>query len=274
MTRCSFRVILVVSAFIAMLGLLPAPEPAIADITTQQPQTVCLACHGSQTGRGNIPVKPWQGSIHAAQGISCNDCHGGDPKDAANAMSPARGFLGAPQETAIPGFCGRCHVGILEDYRKSAHGMALGKGGPTCVTCHGSHGVQRVTLDIINEQRCSQCHTYARAAQIKEAMQAVEHELVRIDRDLGQLKQEGVDTENSDKQLFSIRNRYHSLFHDVNVALVRQESTAIRGELNKLDEFIASVVDQRYKRKIAGAFVVGGFLVAALLAHLLGKTYD
>jgi len=273
MIRSTIRHI-ALAALILCLASSIAIGAVVVDTAAKPPATVCLACHGSQTGPGGIPVKPWQGSVHAAGGIGCQDCHGGDPKDAVNAMSPARGFLGVPAEQGIPAFCGRCHVGILEDYLKSAHGRALGKGGPTCVTCHGSHEVQKVTLEIINEKRCSACHTYERAARIKAAMQEVERNLVRIDGEITRLKQEGVDTDAWGKQLFAVRNRYHRLFHNVDVALVRKESAAIRGELDKLDDFLSRTDEERYRRKIAGAFAVGGFLVAALLAHLLAKSYD
>ncbi|GFE58519.1 cytochrome c3 family protein [Geobacter sp. AOG1] len=240
----------------------------------QETATVCLQCHSAQTGRGGKAVQPWKTSIHAANGISCHDCHGGDPKDAANAMSPARGFLGVPKETGIPAFCGRCHVGIREDYLQSAHGRALGKGGPTCVTCHGSHEIEKVTLELINEKSCSRCHPYERAAKIKAAMEKTEQQIVGIEGRLDRFKGEGVDTETADKSLFAIRNTYHRLFHEVNTARVTSESSKLQGELARLDQSLQKVAEQRAKRKIAGTFVVAGALVAALLFHLVRKTYD
>jgi hypothetical protein len=59
-------------------------------------ETVCTQCHGPLPGRLGEPVKLWRSSIHAANSISCHNCHGGDPTDMAMAMSPARGFLGIP----------------------------------------------------------------------------------------------------------------------------------------------------------------------------------
>ena len=94
---------------------------------------VCITCHSALPGKYSEPVKLWQGSIHAENGIACNACHGGDPKDAANAMKKERGFLGAPKYNDVPAFCGRCHVGVLKDYLASGHGRALATGGPNCV---------------------------------------------------------------------------------------------------------------------------------------------
>jgi hypothetical protein len=254
--------------FLGML-LLIAPVFALA-----QEENVCIKCHGSLTGRLGEPVPLWKGSIHAANAIACNDCHGGDPKDAANAMSPVRGFLGAPKEVAIPGFCGRCHVGVKNDYLQSAHGRALGKGGPTCVTCHGNHLVVKASLELINEKSCSRCHTFARAAMIKSAMEDTDNLIIAIDGRINAFKREGVDTERLEKGLFSARNRFHTLFHDVDVERVKKEAAGIQADLHKLDATLRAMAEERQRWKLAGAIAMGLALIAALLFHLLRKTYD
>lgn len=239
-----------------------------------QDEIVCVQCHGAQTGRLADPVKQVRASIHGENGIACNDCHGGDPKDLPNAMSPARGFLGVPKEGDIPAFCGRCHVGVMKDYLQSAHGRALGRGGPTCVTCHGSHQVVKASLDIINEKTCTQCHSFERARLIRDAMAGTEGEIVAIDKRIAAIKGMGVDADKLEKGLFAVRNRFHTLFHDVDVEKVKRESGDIRGELQKLSATLAGIDDQHRKRKLAGAAVIGGALLAALLCHLLKKSYD
>jgi len=236
-------------------------------------ETVCIQCHGVQSGRLVEPVRFWQGSIHAENGISCHNCHGGDPRDAANAMNPSRGFFGAPKDAAVPDFCGRCHIGIKADFLASAHGRALGKGGPTCVTCHGNHAVKKVNLDLINEKSCSRCHSYERARLIREAMEQTESTLVTLSQRLETYKGQGIDTSILEKNLFAQRNRYHSLFHEVNAAKVRDESTRIAGELSGISSALARIDAEHSQRKIIGAFAVAGALLAALLLYLLKKTY-
>ncbi len=258
----------------ALLPLILAGAVFLAPLTASAQETVCLDCHGVQTGPGHLPVKPWRTSVHAENGISCHDCHGGDPKDSANAMSPARGFLGAPKETDVPSFCGRCHVGIKGDYLQSAHGKALGHGGPTCVTCHGSHDIQRVTLDLINEKSCSRCHSYERAARMKAAMQETEGLLGQCERQVQRFKGMGIDTDSYEKGLFALRNSYHRLFHDVEVGKVVAESGRIKGELDKINASLDTISTTMQKRKLVGAAVVGLALLAALLCYLLRKTFD
>lgn len=246
----------------------------LSAMAAEIPDNVCIQCHGKLPGRTGEPVNLWKGSIHAENGIVCNSCHGGDPKDAVNAMNPARGFLGKPKEPEIPAFCGRCHVGVKNDYLLSAHGRALGKGGPTCVTCHGNHRVVRASLDLINEKTCSQCHSYDRARLIRNAMQETEAMISALDARITGFRQVGVDTDRLEKNLFALRNQYRSLFHSVEVDKVRNESARLQSELKKIDLSIQRLNEAKIKRKLVGAALIAVTLIAALLAYLLRSTYD
>ncbi|GFO64847.1 cytochrome c3 family protein [Geomonas paludis] len=258
---------------ILLLALLAFLQPAQA-APVEQPETVCIQCHGSLPDRLGAPVKLWRSSIHAENGISCNGCHGGDPKDAANAMTPQRGFLGAPKEKDIPAFCGRCHPGVYKDYLSSAHGRALGAGGPTCVTCHGNHQVVKASLALINEKSCTRCHSFDRARAIRDAMQQTEAYIDNISRRIAAFQVSGVDTEKMGKSLFAVRNRFHTLFHDVDVARVKGESAAINQELGKLDAALKEIERSHEKRRLAGGIAVGFMLLLAVLFHLMKKSYD
>jgi nitrate/TMAO reductase-like tetraheme cytochrome c subunit len=236
-------------------------------------QTSCLKCHSLQKGRGGTPVIEWQQSIHAANGISCHDCHGGDAKDSANAMSPQRGFKGAPKYAAVPEFCGKCHIGIRDDFLNSKHGMALSSGGPNCVLCHGSHAVVKASLELINEKRCGACHSFQRAAAIKGAMSAVEERLRLLGKALVAIKSTGGDIEETQKRLFALTNKHHRLFHNINTEKVLKETGAINSELDKIDGKLKSLQMSAHRRKTAGAFLVGGVLILAFVCHLLAKSF-
>jgi hypothetical protein len=240
----------------------------------QAEDIVCITCHSAMPGKYGEPVKLWKESIHAGNGIACNACHGGDPKDAANAMKKERGFLGAPKYNEVPSFCGRCHVGVLKDYLASGHGRALATGGPNCVICHGSHQIVKASLELINEKSCSRCHSYERAKLIKAAMQETEGIIVALDARITGYKQLGTDTDRLEKELFSQRNRFHTLFHNVDVKRVTAESTQIKAELKKLDSALNGLDEQGGKRKLAGAIAVALALLAGLLVHLMRKTYE
>lgn len=263
------KMTLAILLFIPLALWKPAPSPA-----AEQPETVCIQCHGSLPDRLGAPVKQWRGSIHAENGISCNGCHGGDPKDAGIAMSPERGFLGAPKEKQIPGFCGRCHPGVYKDYLSSAHGRALGAGGPTCVTCHGNHQVVKASLALINEKSCTRCHSFERAKAIRDAMQQTEGYIDNISDRIAGFQVSGVDTEKMGKSLFSVRNRFHTLFHDQDVARVKAESAAINAELGKLDASLKAIEKSHARRRVVGGIAVAFMVLLAILFHLMKKSYD
>lgn len=263
----SLRVLLL---FTALLGL-PVAGTALA---AEPGETVCLQCHGGQPGHLGAPVQAWQGSVHQRSGISCHDCHGGDPTDYANAMSPERGFLGAPAHAAVPEFCGRCHVGVLGDYRESAHGLKVAQGGAQCVTCHGDHAVQEATLELINERDCTQCHDYARAAQIKSALAETDARFAGLGEEFERLKLLGVNTGPARGSLFDLRNRYHRVFHSFNVEKVRGETTRIGGELEKLRAEVAGHDARFAQRKLWGGIAIGLLLALGVVFLQVRHTYQ
>lgn len=67
----------------------------------------CFECHSVQEGMSIV----YKDDIHYQYGISCADCHGGDPKeDEGNvAMNASRGFKVRVTREDTPEYCGRCH---------------------------------------------------------------------------------------------------------------------------------------------------------------------
>ena len=254
---------------VVFLFCLPAPVSAAG-----QTDTVCVLCHGSQPGRIGKPVELWRNSIHAKYGVACNDCHGGDPGDMVNAMDPTRGFLGKPKEVEIPGFCGRCHLGVMNDYLASPHGKSLGKGGPTCVTCHGNHLVLEATLTLINERDCTKCHGFETASRIRESMAETESRLVQIDTSIVRFNKRGIDSISMEKSLFALRNRFHTLFHQLDVERIKGETTKLNGDLDKLLLSIREIDERDQKRRLAGISAIAVALVAALLLRLYANTLE
>jgi hypothetical protein len=144
-----------------------APKPA-----TPKPvaaRTSCLTCHQSPDYFDDdeiASVRAMANDIHGKLGLSCHDCHGGNPdlaladdQDAAMDEHFKNPFRGAPSRAEIPSFCGRCHSDPLfmkryhpdpridqeKEYWTSRHGELLKTGDTkvaTCVDCHGYHGVK------------------------------------------------------------------------------------------------------------------------------------
>ncbi len=156
-------------SLIVVAVALPAP-PALARDT--EASTSCLACHGDADffdGEDLAIVEDFAGDVHAELGLSCHDCHGGNPTlevaediDLSMDTEFAEGpYLGAPERPQVAAFCGRCHsdpaymkrfrpdpvVGQEAEYRTSQHGQAQAAGragAATCTDCHDIHGIRRV----------------------------------------------------------------------------------------------------------------------------------
>lgn len=121
----------------------------------------CVECHRSFESDASAPTQAMEHDIHIQRGLSCADCHSGDPAamDQAAAMDPAKGFVGRPSRQEIPQFCARCHADPAymrkynpnlptDQYAKyltSQHGKRFSQGDSdvaVCTSCHEAHGIR------------------------------------------------------------------------------------------------------------------------------------
>jgi hypothetical protein len=162
MRKSIFVSVLVVCLFLSNIQASTAPES----------KNDCIQCHefiGDEMGK---PVSQWYGSIHQANGITCDLCHGGNPDlEIGNlrnvsteeirawskrAMYAASNFVGAPTGQAQFDLCTTCHPRSTTNYAASIMGQAylLKTGGPSCTRCHGAH--RNVIPPVPNS--CKGCH--------------------------------------------------------------------------------------------------------------------
>ncbi len=136
----------------------------------------CISCHGALDQRKSGPVSLWERDLHKEAGLGCHDCHGGDPDSLKSAMAPSNGFVEVLDEKSIIHLCGGCHSDAgrmpdptiatdqMDQYLFGPHGTSVKGNRPTCVTCHGSHGIYRVTdpsspvFPTRVTHLCIQCH--------------------------------------------------------------------------------------------------------------------
>jgi len=165
------------TTFIALMWFSLQPAFAAA------PKDTCITCHSALEGDLAKPAQQFEVDIHHQAGLSCADCHGGDPNDESlNAMSRAKGFRGAPKKNQTPDFCARCHsdaaymhrfnpklrVDQLTQYLTSVHGKRLKQGDSkvaACVDCHGVHNTLPAsdTRSTVHPAQvaatCARCHS-------------------------------------------------------------------------------------------------------------------
>ena len=240
---------------IAIFSCIISTRPATAAVQ----KNVCIDCHASQSQA----VKLWQSSIHAEKGITCIACHGGDPADFANAMSPLRGFRDLTTPDAVTKLCSGCHTVVATQHMRSDH---AGRGGPTCVTCHGSHNVVRASINFINKKSCSTCHSFNDARRIRRTMSKLDKMFGAIEEKIKLLKSQGIETGQFEERLFALRLRFHAMFHSLNRELIVAESEQIQAEINKTNEAGGNRTWQ-----LIGKITVGCALLAALLIYLNKK---
>jgi hypothetical protein len=146
----------------------------------------CLDCHAALDGKLGDPAQQFPDDVHASRGLTCADCHGGNPQleEADKAMDRQQGFRGVPKRTEIPQLCARCHSdGVfmraynpslrtdqLSQYWTSVHGKRLRAGDPrvaVCSDCHSPHNIRSASspLSTVYPLRipttCARCHADA-----------------------------------------------------------------------------------------------------------------
>ncbi len=143
----------------------------------------CLKCHETI---GDNPSSLFKHDVHFRKGISCADCHGGNPnlEDQDKSMDKNAGFKGIPKGDDISKACANCHsnpekmkkygsslaTNQFDNLLSSVHGRLSVTGKEhivQCITCHNAHGIVPVKdrqspvypLNIV--KTCTKCHANA-----------------------------------------------------------------------------------------------------------------
>jgi uncharacterized membrane protein YfcA len=134
----------------------------------------CLSCHPADQyfpGREGVPLPTGlSASIHAGPSpgegcptasMSCFSCHG------PHGVKPVDDPTSRTNRDRIAETCGSCHVEALAAFEESIHGRRLAAGSPfapTCINCHGVHGIQAATGEAATTSvgrvvfTCAECH--------------------------------------------------------------------------------------------------------------------
>ncbi len=107
---------------------------------------MCLTCHRASVGRA------WLTSAHAANDVSCADCH-----HIHGALDPVMG------QTTQASVCAKCHEAVVAQFKMPYH-HPVPEGTMRCSSCHDPHGSlgrHMLVKDTVNET-CTSCHASKR----------------------------------------------------------------------------------------------------------------
>ena len=147
------------------IGEYPHPESNYADRRdlSLQLYNACFRCHSGQYEKTLDSVHQQARDEGVRDAALCTDCHGSH--DAQRLTDPETGELTPEARGAIPLTCAQCHNEIYEKYLDSVHGSALTEGNPdvpTCIDCHGVHGIEdpsTTTFRLQSPSLCADCHS-------------------------------------------------------------------------------------------------------------------
>ena len=172
-----------VLALAGLASVAAAAEPPAVKVSPA-PRSACIECHSQLDGASAEPVKHAAEDIHFHKGLSCHDCHGGnpaaEPDDVMGAHDEKKGW-NRPTRLQVPLFCAKCHadaaymkrfnpetrVDQLAEYRTSVHGKRNAVGDDkvaVCIDCHGVHGIKAVkdpSAPVYHThvaETCGRCH--------------------------------------------------------------------------------------------------------------------
>jgi hypothetical protein len=163
----------VASALSALFAALLCVAPRGSATAAEEKSDSCIECHsGSELMVTNKKLYDyflrWGESIHKQEGVSCDDCHGGNPELSDKDKAHGGSLGGSDVKSAvnfrnIPDTCGECHDDIFEGFQKSEHFEHVSnqgeeeEQGPNCVTCHGAINVAALNVTTV-EEICQKCH--------------------------------------------------------------------------------------------------------------------
>ena len=126
----------------------------------------CSRCHPAQFDATADSVHNLAMSAEKRDAAVCADCHTGH--SVVRLTSEETGELLPEARLDTARMCQQCHSQVYERYAQSVHGAALiGEGNtdtPTCIDCHGIHGIQGPSsgnFRIQSPQVCAKCHADA-----------------------------------------------------------------------------------------------------------------
>ena len=258
-------------------ALQPAPM-AVANDDAWQDESTCVTCHEAEIDEAlAISVPEWRESIHAEHFVSCDACHGGDPRleDGDESMSEEAGFLDNPSWTEMADYCGVCHEAIAEAFTAGRFGRAIlaGVRVATCATCHmrdGHRTLASVPEEIVTSEACPGCPSVADPDRWIEFLRQVRVAEQALLANIDAVEAKGVELADFRRVTREIHEGFAQSVHafdDADIDAVRAQAVGRYEGLGEQVALLHREADSRLRLGI-GLIAALALLFAALLATL------
>ena len=211
----------------------------------------CINCHKDPIFRLHnhklyMYYQDWITSPHNEAGITCNECHGGNPKTT-DKEAAHRGVLNpADSKSTVffknqPETCGKCHAEVSKQFTKSKHYKAVNQfqAAPNCTTCHRAMNKKPYYHSIV-DSTCKTCHS---EPEEKYRSELAEEILRRLNISKGFMGWASLYYNsknwpgNSKQQLEDFRTRYHYILtkgHNFDLLNSDRKSAELLADLKQL----------------------------------------
>jgi hypothetical protein len=216
-----------------------------------------LECHEDKVRQlATANYQQWSESVHALK-ATCDDCHGGDPKQATKEKAHINfKNITDPQSpvyyTNVPKTCGKCHPKELDNFENSTHYQKLesNKLAPTCTTCHHPHAFTTPNPEDFRNS-CGSCHSVSnkiapfdtplKAEDMLRKVNKLQFNIEMAQQDIFWAQKNGTDvaqakiyTENALKTLENLA----PMWHEFNLTHFEVEIDSANMEVKKAEDIV------------------------------------
>lgn len=237
---------------------------AISPAAWAERESTCITCHAEEDDAAlSDPVEEWRKSIHAEVEVSCDGCHGGDPRksDADASMSEEAGFLEAPAWKDVVAQCGVCHEELADSYLDGSLGRAMGAGErpPTCVDCHMAEGhrIREAGPRALEyAEGCPHCLPLPDGAGAEQGLRANRAAVREVFLQLERVEQKGMEAGDLTAELAALYRAHGEAIHHFEVGGIEYAGEALRPNLSALAVRAAELEAEAEERRRYGIFVL------------------
>ena len=250
-------------------------------VSAKQPASdTCVACHEQEEDEEIANAVPeWRKSVHFAAEVTCDGCHGGNPRaeDEDDAHAEIAGWVGTPGWKELPTFCGACHESIAHAFADGNLGAGFQGGGipPTCVDCHMSTGhdtphanAKEILLDPLPER----LRGVPQLAQVRRDVLALVQREAGVSKRVADVSARALPPTGLARDMRTLHNDWAPHFHRFEPTAFAKVDVEARAALDTVERRAAQLQREAYARARLGEAGIATLTAAfAVLAGLRSR---